>query len=231
MLLFGINFYAGFHLQLDQLAIYSRTHKTFARQLFDHVTKFAFLKPNHRREQHQPRAIRHSHEPINDLSRRLLSHRLAAFRTMRLPQVGEKQSKVIVNLRGGGDDRTHTAAGAALFNRNGWRKAFNEIQLRFLHLIEELARIGGKRLDIFTLALRINGIKCQRGFPRAAQPGDHHQLIARNAQGKVFEVMLPRPPNLDEIHLHAKPASYLAAPPLTNPMYPRANSSAWYWTG
>ena len=71
-----------------------------------------------------------------------------------------------------------------------------------MQLIQKLAGIGGERLNIFALSLGVNGIKRQRRFAAAAQAGDHHQLVTRNLQRQVLEVVLARPADFDECFAH-----------------------------
>ena len=99
---------------------------------------------------------------------------------MRLADVRVKQAQVIVNLRRGGDDRARAAAGTALFDGDGRRKALDEIHVRLLHLVEELAGVGGKDFDVFALALGVNRVERERRLAAAAQAGDDHQLVARD---------------------------------------------------
>ena len=106
--------------------------------------------------------------------------RHAGVRAMRLADVRVKQAQVIVNFRGGGDDGARAAAGTALLDGDGRRQALDEIHVRLLHLVEELPGVGGKALDVFALALGVNGVERERRFAAAAQAGDDHQLVARD---------------------------------------------------
>ena len=71
-----------------------------------------------------------------------------------------------------------------------------------MHLIEELPRVSRKRLDIFALALGVNGVERQRGLSRTAQASDYHQLITGNIQRKILEIMLTRAANPDNFLAH-----------------------------
>jgi hypothetical protein len=57
---------------------------------------------------------------------------------MRLPHIREEQPEIIINFRGGRDERSRIRSRSTLFDRNGRRKALDVIHLRLLHLI----RIG-----------------------------------------------------------------------------------------
>jgi hypothetical protein len=41
-----------------------------------------------------------------------------------------------------------------------------------LHQLQELAGVGGERLDVAALALGVERVERERGFSRAGEPGD-----------------------------------------------------------
>jgi len=61
-----------------------------------------------------------------------------------------------------------------------------------LHHFEELARIGRKTFDITALAFRIDRIKGKRGFARARKPRHHDQLVARQIEIDIFQIVFAR---------------------------------------
>ena len=87
---------------------------------------------------------------------------------MRLADRGKEDPQIIVNLSRGRDGRSWVRAGAALFDGDGRRQAFDEIDIRLFHLIEELPRVSGEALDVTALPFRIKRVEGERGFPRAA---------------------------------------------------------------
>ncbi len=68
---------------------------------------------------------------------------------------------MVINL----GHRAHGGAGiftgSLLLDGNRWRETFKKIDIGFVHLSQELPGIGGKRLNITTLAFGIQGIKGQ----------------------------------------------------------------------
>ena len=121
---------------------------------------------------------------------------------MRLADVRVEQAQVIVNLRRGRDRRARVHAARVLLDGNGGRKTLDVVHVRLLHLVEELPRVGREALDVLPLALRVERVEGERGFPRAAQAGDDHELVARDRQREVLQVVLPRAADLDEIFAH-----------------------------
>ena len=74
-----------------------------------------------------------------------------------------------------------------------------------LHLVKELAGVGGKRLHVTALPLGVNGVEGQGGFAGSAESGDDSQGVTGNFNINVFEVMLARPAhrNLGNSHTDA----------------------------
>jgi hypothetical protein len=66
------------------------------------------------------------------------------------------------------------------------------VDVRLLHHLQELARIGRQRLDIAALPLGIDGVERQRGFARARQAGDHRQRVTGNVDIDILEIVLAR---------------------------------------
>ena len=105
---------------------------------------------------------------------------------MRLACACKKQTQIVVNFR----HRAHCGAGVAtggfLVDGNRRAEALDVIHLRFVHLTEKLARVGGKAFHVAALALGVNGVKGQAGLPAAAQACDDHELVARNFNVNIF---------------------------------------------
>ncbi len=114
----------------------------------------------------------------------------------------EEQPQIIVNLRRGRDGRTRIRAGTALLDGDGRRESFDVVHLGLLHLVEELARVGREGLYVFPLSLGKNSVERERRFPRTAQSGDHHQLVAGHFQREVLQVVLTRAADSDEFLRH-----------------------------
>ena len=71
---------------------------------------------------------------------------------------------------------TRIVAGGFLLDGNGGRQAFDQIDVGFVHHLQKLPRIGAAR-----------------------QPRDHHQLVARNVQINVFQIMRARAADADGV--------------------------------
>ena len=71
------------------------------------------------------------------------------------------------------------------------------INIGLLHHIKELARIGAQAFDIAPLPLGIDRIEGKAGFARAAEPRDHHKLVARDIHIDILEIMFTRAAHFD----------------------------------
>jgi hypothetical protein len=77
-----------------------------------------------------------------------------------------------------------------LVNGYGRAKPFNVINVRFLHLPQELAGIGRKRFYIAALPLGIYGIESQGAFSGARNTGDNYQFVPGDNDVYILEVVL-----------------------------------------
>ena len=66
------------------------------------------------------------------------------------------------------------------------------LDVRLLHHLQELARVGREGLDVAALALGIDGVEREAGFARAGEAGDDRQALARDVHVDALEIMLPR---------------------------------------
>ena len=128
--------------------------------------------------------------------------RASSGRVVRLADGGEKHAQVIVNFGRGGDCRSWIRAGAALLDRDGWGEAFDKIDVRFFHLIEELAGINRKAFYVAALAFGIERVEGKGRFSRAAQTRDDDQFPTRNFDVDIFQIVLARTTDLDNFRRH-----------------------------
>ena len=86
-----------------------------------------------------------------------------------------------------------------MINGDGWAEAGDSVDVRFIRDAEEHAGVRAKRLDIAALALRVNGIKSLAGLAGAGEASQDYELVARNVNIDVFEVVLARAADFDEV--------------------------------
>ena len=85
----------------------------------------------------------------------------------------------------------------ALLDRDRRRQPLDRVDVGLAHLLEELPRVGGERLDVAPLPLGVERVEGERRLARARQAGDHDQPIARDPHVEVGEVVLARAADLD----------------------------------
>jgi hypothetical protein len=118
---------------------------------------------------------------------------------------GEEEAEVVVDLRHRADGGARVLGGRLLLDGDGGREAGDVVDVRLLHHVEELPGVGRERLDVAPLPFGVDRVKGERRLAGPGQPGDHHQLVARDVHADVLEVVLAGAANLDELLLgHAR---------------------------
>ena len=132
---------------------------------------------------------------------------------VRHADVGEEQPEVVVDLGDGADRRTRIRAGRLLLDGDGRRQAVDQIDVRLFHLLEELPGVGGQRFDVAPLALGVDRVEGERRLAGARQAGDHHQLIAREVDVDILEVVDARAAHRNPVVRHVYSVGDFAAFP------------------
>ena len=149
------------------------------------------LAPAHDRCQHQqPGLLRQGQHPIDHLLDGLGGDRLVALRAVHLPGAGKQHPQVVVNLGDGTDRGTGILRSGLLLDGNRRGEPFDTLDIRLVHLLQELAGIGGEALHVAALPLGVNGVEGEGRFPRTGHAGDDHQPVARDLDVDAFEVVL-----------------------------------------
>ena len=91
----------------------------------------------------------------------LAGNLVAAVGAVRLADRSVQKAKIVVDFGDGADRRTGAAAGGLLLDGNAGAEAVNAVDVGALHLVEELAGVGGKGLDVAALAFGVNRVKSQ----------------------------------------------------------------------
>ena len=124
--------------------------------------------------------------------RRVAPHRLAAAAAMQPRRARVEQLEVVVQFRHGADGGARGAYRVGLVDGDGRRNAVDAIDLRLVHAVEELPRVGREGLDVAPLAFGIKRVEGQRGLARAGNAGDHDQLAGRDVEAEILQVVLAR---------------------------------------
>ncbi len=176
--------------RLPQFAVHPHPHEPFPGDFLQELLVLAFATPHDGREHLQARAFAQRRHLVDDLLHRLLRDGLAAVGAVGFADARVQQPQVVVHFRHGAHRRARIAAGRLLVDGDRGRQAFDKVHVGFVHLPEKLARVRGQRLHVAALAFGVNRIERQRRLARARQTGEHHQLVPRNLQIDVFQVVL-----------------------------------------
>ena len=150
----------------------------------------ALAAAHHGRQQIEPGALGQRQHPVNHLRNRLAFDRQTGRRRIGYAHARPQQPHVIVDLGDGADGRTRIARRGFLLDRDGGGEAVDLVDVRLLHHLQELAGVGGQQFHVAALAFGIDGVEGERGFARAREPGEHHQLVARDLEIDVLEIVL-----------------------------------------
>ena len=193
---------------LEQLhfAVDLHAREAFGPQLLEQILELALPVAHDRRIDGELRALGELEDLVDDRLLALPGDRPAADRAVRLADPGVEEAQVVVDLRDGADGGARVAARRLLVDRDRGAEPVDRVHVRLLHHLEELAGVGGEALHVPALALRVDRVEGQAGLAGAGQPGDADQLQARQADGDVLEVVLPRAVN-DELFLAHNQAS------------------------
>ena len=101
-----------------------------------------------------------------------------------------EEAQVLGHLGDRGDGRLARAARDPLLDGDGGRDARQPVDGRTRELLDELPRVGRHRLHETALALGKHDVEGQRGLTRAGHAGDDRQLVVRNGDGQVLQVVL-----------------------------------------
>ena len=171
----------------------------------------AALAPFHRRRvEDQLRSGGKLQDRLHDLLRALSAHGLAALRTVRHAHVAVEETQIVVYFRDGGHNRTRVTAGGALFDGDGGGQPLEALDVRLLHLVEELASVRAQRLHVPALSLGVERVKRERGLAAPREPRHDGQRIARDAHVDVAQVVDFRTFYDDICHVHLSPKQHPA---------------------
>ena len=149
---------------------------------------------------------------VGDLVRRLALDDAPALGAVRHADARIQQAQVVVDLRDGAHRGARVARRRLLVDGHGGRQSLDGVDVRLVHLAEELARIARERLHIAALALGVDRVERQGALTRAGQACDDDELVARNRQVDVLEVVLASPSDDDAVLTHLVPLAGARAP-------------------
>ena len=122
-----------------------------------------------RAEDEEPRPFGQRQDLVDDLLDGLALDRVTVG-AVRDADAREQQPQVVVDLGDRPDRRARVARRALLVDRDGRRQPVDLVDVRLLHLAEELARVRAQALDVTPLALGIDGVEREAGLAMPDRP-------------------------------------------------------------
>ena len=138
------------------------------------------------------RPFRQGHDAVHDLAGCLRADGHPAGRTVGDAHEGVKPAQVLVDLGDGAHRGPGVPARGLLFDGYGGGQADDVVHLRFLHLLQELPRIGGQGFHVPPLAFRVDRIEGQGGFPRTRYPREYRHPVPGDRHGEIVQIVFPR---------------------------------------
>src|SRR5207244_10351537 len=98
-------------------------------------------------------------------------------RTQHRAGARHEQAQVIVDFSDGSNGATRVRSPRLLIDGNRRLKTFDAVNVRPLHLLEELPGINRKALHVLPLPFGKESIESERTFARSADAGNHDKPI------------------------------------------------------
>jgi len=185
--------------QVDRLAVDAGARGPVGQRLPEHLHMGALAVVDDRRQELHARACGEGGDLVGNLLRALRLDGSAALRAVGHADARVEHAQVIEDLGDRADSRARVMAERLLLNGDGRGEAADVVDRGLLHLVHELPGVGGEAFDITPLPFGVDGVECERRLARAADTGDDHEPVARDAHRDVLEVVLPRAAHDDVI--------------------------------
>ena len=130
-------------VQKHCLAVDSHSGEAVFAESPQQIHMLPFFPVQQRGQDLHPCPLSQVHDLIHHLLCGLGRNFQAAFRAVGTAYAGEKEPQVIVDLGSGPHCGTGIPVYGALLNGNGRRKSLDGIHVGFVHLLQELPRVGG----------------------------------------------------------------------------------------
>ncbi|CAB4576624.1 unannotated protein [freshwater metagenome] len=178
-------------------AVDARAYETLTRDVGKQCVVFAFASTYNRGENLKACALLQLHDAVNNLLWGLTLEGYSVRWTMLDTNARVQQSQVVINLC----DSSHSGARISrcrfLIDGDCGRQPFNHIDIRLIHLSQELTCIRRQALYVTTLPFCINGVKSKRTFTTARQPSKDDELVARKLKTYVLQIVFSSASNND----------------------------------
>ena len=177
-------------VDVDDLAVDPGPDVALPGEVLEQRVVLALAAAHDRRQHLEAGALGQLQDAVDDLLRRLALQPGAVVRAVLDADAGVQQAQVVVDLGDRADRRAGVAAGRLLVDRDRRRQALDDVDVGLVHLPEELAGVRRQRLDVAALALGVDRVEGEARLAGPGQAGEHDQLVARQLDVDVLEVVL-----------------------------------------
>ena len=179
----------GQRVEFIGLAVDPEPHIAARLHVGEDVDELTLAVARDRRQHHQPRLGRQRQHGVDHLRDGLRLQRQVVERAIGRSGARKQQTQVVVDFGDGADRGARVVRGGLLLDRDRGRQTLDHVDIGLVHQLQELTRISRQAFDVPALAFCVQGVESQRRLARSRQPGDHHQLVARDVQVDVLEVV------------------------------------------
>ena len=184
------------------LAVDLDAREALVAQFLEEVLVLALAVAHNGRVDREARALGEREDLLDDRVDRLARDRPSTHRAVRPPDARVEEAQVVVDLGDGADSRARIARRRLLVDRDRRRKSVDRVDVRLLHHLEELPRVGRQRLDVAPLSLGVDRVEGEARLAGPGEAGDADQRVAREPDGDVLEVVLPCAVNDEFVRSH-----------------------------
>ncbi len=177
-------------VEVAKLAVHPHANEAGLLGAGQQLLVLALAILDQRRHQHRPRPLGQLVDLVDHLLHGLALDLATADRAVHAADAREQQAQVVVDLGDRPDRRARVPRGALLVDADGRAQPVDLVDVRLLHLSQELARVGGEALDVAALPLGVDGVEGKARLPRAGEAGDDDEPIAGHLHVDVLEVVL-----------------------------------------
>ena len=177
-------------VELLHFAVDADAREALLLQILEELRELALAADDDRCHDERLRAFADREDLIGHLIGRLLLDLAAALGTMGHAHAGEQQTQIVVDLGRGAHGGAGVLARGLLVDRDRRRKPVDAVEVGLVHLAEKLTGVARQALDVAALPLGVHGVERQGAFSGTRQSRDHNELVTRNGQVDIFEVVL-----------------------------------------
>ena len=146
-------------LELAHLAVDLDASEAVGAQLLEQLAVLTLAPAHHGSDDAEARARLELADVVDDLLHALPRDGPPAVGAVRVADAGVEQAEVVVDLGDGADGGPRVAGGRLLVDGDGRREALDAVDVRLVHLAQELARVGGQTLHVAALALGVDRVE------------------------------------------------------------------------